>query len=142
MLFLKEYLDWFVFGLLGTMSFISVWLTLERLFYYRTLELEHFSQQESLQIDLTRHLTTIANIASNAPYVGLLGTVLGIILTFYDMGQAGAIDVKNIMTGLALALKATAAGIAVALPAVVFYNALLRKVDVIIAQWQVLQKQG
>jgi biopolymer transport protein ExbB len=67
-------------------------------------------------------------VASNAPYLGLLGTVLGIMLTFQTLGATGEMDVKSIMTGLALALKATAAGIVVAIPCVALNNALRRRV--------------
>ena len=76
---------------------------------------------------LTNHLTIISTVGANAPYAGLLGTVLGIILAFYDMGQGGKIDVHTIMTGLSLALKATAGGLFVAIPAIMFYNALFKK---------------
>ena len=68
--------------------------------------------------------------------MGLLGTVLGILVTFYAMGKGGKIEVHTIMLGLAMALKATAAGLLVAIPAILFYNALLRRVDVLVAQWQ------
>ena len=67
---------------------------------------------EMLEIDLTNHLTIIASVGSNAPYIGLLGTVLGILITFFDLGQGGLLDASHIMTGLALALKAGAAGAA------------------------------
>ena len=79
----------------------------------------------------------IASVGSNAPYIGLLGTVLGIMLTFYNMGQDAAMDTGRIMTGLALALKSTAAGLIVALVAVVLYNALLRKVRVLMLKWEI-----
>lgn len=80
----------------------------------------------------------IASIASNAPYLGLLGTVLGIMLTFYQIGlDAGAMDTGKIMTGLALALKATAVGLVVALVAVALYNALLRKAKVLSLRWEI-----
>ena len=69
-------------------------------------------------------------IYSNAPYVGLLGTVIGIMLTFYDMGSTGAIDAGRIMTGLSLALKATALGLAVAIPTLISYNGLQRAMNV------------
>ena len=52
------------------------------------------------------------------------------------MGQGGKIEVHTIMLGLALALKATAAGLLVAIPAILFYNGLLRKVEVLTARWQ------
>jgi biopolymer transport protein ExbB len=69
--------------------------------------------------------------------VGLLGTVLGIMLTFYTMGREGFMDTNKIMVGLALALKATAVGLLVAIPSIVLYNVLLRKVKVLIAQWEI-----
>lgn len=138
MLFLKENLDFLVFGILGVMSFVMLWLVIERYIYYSRMVVTEFKDENALQIALTRNLTFIATVGSNAPYIGLLGTVLGIMLTFYDMGQSGNINVQVIMTGLALALKATAAGLLVALPAIMFYNALLRKVDVLTAEWKQL----
>ncbi|HHL19044.1 MAG TPA: TonB-system energizer ExbB [Thiothrix sp.] len=141
MLFLEENLDFLVFGILGLMSFIMLWLVVERYVYYARICLHQFTHEQTLQIALTNHLTFIATVGSNAPYVGLLGTVLGIMLTFYQMGQGNGINIQAIMTGLALALKATAAGLFVALPAIVFYNMLLRKVDVLMAQWKALQDQ-
>jgi hypothetical protein len=56
------------------------------------------------------------DVKTNAPYIGLLGTVLGIMLTFHTMG---ALAVTTIMIGMSLALKATAAGLLVAIPCVV-----------------------
>lgn len=60
-------------------------------------------------------------------------------MTFHEMGQGGKIDVNSIMLGLAMALKATAAGLVVAIPAILFYNGLLRKVDVLTSQWTAMQ---
>ncbi len=139
MLFLKENLDFLVFGILGLMSFIMLWLVVERYFYYSHIKISQFDSSDALQLALTRNLTFIATVGSNAPYIGLLGTVVGIMLTFYAMGQSGNISVQTIMMGLALALKSTAAGILVALPAVMFYNALLRKVNVLMTQWKLNQ---
>jgi biopolymer transport protein ExbB len=59
------------------------------------------------------------------------------MLTFYTIGQEGFIDSKKIMVGLALALKATAVGLLVAIPSVTLYNYLLRKVKEKIALWEV-----
>ncbi len=137
---LKANLDYGVFGILGTMSFLVLWFGIERLLYYRSVSLSLFQHSDDLQIALTRHLTLISTIGANAPYIGLLGTVLGILITFYDIGQGGGnIDSAAIMLGLALALKATAAGLFVAIPAIWIYNGLLRKVDVISARWRVEQ---
>lgn len=132
---LKTYLDAGLLGLLGFMSFLTLALTVERYLYFARVDLGAFDRLEDLEIALTRHLTVIASVGANAPYVGLLGTVLGILITFHDMGQGGAIETSIIMVGLALALKATAFGLLVAMPSIVFYNALLRRVDVLKAHW-------
>lgn len=136
--FLKSYLDLGIFGLLGLMSFMLIWFVVERLMFYSKLKLEDYRHIEALNIALTKRLTAIASIGSNAPYIGLLGTVLGILIAFYDMGQGGKIEAGEIMLGLALALKATALGLVVAIPAIIFYNGLARKVEVITAEWKQL----
>ncbi|HHT00479.1 MAG TPA: TonB-system energizer ExbB [Thiomicrospira sp.] len=129
--FIKAYLDLAVFGILGTMGFISLWITIERILFYRSINLQDYQHGALLNIDITKNLTALSIIGSNAPFVGLLGTVIGILITFYDMGQNQTIATGAIMTGLALALKATAVGIAIAIPSIMSYNALMRKVDVI-----------
>lgn len=134
---LKQYLDFFIFGTLGFMSFLMLWMVIERYLFYARIKLEDYSHPDQLNIALTNHLTVLSSIGANAPYVGLLGTVFGILITFYDLGQGGGkLEPAAIMTGLALALKATAAGLLVAIPAILFYNALLRKVDVLTARWK------
>ena len=134
--FIKHYLDFAVIATLGVMSFLALWCAIERYFYYRGVDVTRFSHADKLQVELTRHLTLISTVAVNAPYIGLLGTVFGIIVTFDDMGRSGDINTESIMVGLALALKATAMGLFVAIPAMIFYNALLRKVDVLTADWK------
>lgn len=133
--FFRNHLDFMVLGILGLMSFILIALVLERYFYYSYIKLEKFDHIEMLKTSLTKNLTTISTIAANAPYIGLLGTVIGILVTFYDMGQSGNINVNQIMVGLAMALKATAAGLIVAIPGIIFYNGLMRKVDVKVSHW-------
>ena len=61
-------------------------------------------------------------------------------MSFHDMGQGGAIETGTIMLGLALALKATALGLVVAIPSIVFYNGLLRRVEVLQARWRRLNR--
>ena len=85
---------------------------------------------------MSENLTTLYIIYSNAPYVGLLGTVLGIMIVFYDMGVSGNIDVQSIVIGLSLALKATALGLVVAIPSLMAYNALLRKVSLLSSKFK------
>lgn len=141
--FFKESLDYMVFGILGSMSFLMVWFAIERILYYRSVQLSAFTREDTLNIALTRHLTLISTIGANAPYVGLLGTVIGILITFYEIGQSGGnIEVSAILVGLALALKATALGLVVAIPAIWIYNGLLRRVEVLQTDWRSLSDQN
>lgn len=133
---LKANLDLGLVVVLGFMSFLCTAFVIERYVYLARVDLMAFDHPEDLEIALTRHLTVIATVGANAPYVGLLGTVLGILITFYDIGRGGTIDTAAIMVGLSLALKATAWGLVVAIPSIIFYNALLRRVEVLKARWR------
>ena len=126
--FVKESVDYIIFGILGIMGFIALWFTIERILFFSSVKCEDYDNQDDFDNALTKNLTTLSIIYANAPYIGLLGTVIGIMITFYDMGLSGAIDTKEIMTGLSLALKATALGLVVAIPTLMAYNALYRKV--------------
>ena len=137
---LKAYLDISIFAVLGLMSFLALAYTIERWLHYRRIDVTRFSHIESLKLDLNKGLTVIATIASNAPYVGLLGTVFGIMLTFYDIGQSGQIDTQAVMVGLALALKATALGLVVAIPAMMFYNGLIAKAEALQSEWKIANR--
>jgi len=129
--------DYGIVGILLILSIVVVAVALERYAVYKKLSITAFEDIKSLELVLTEKLSIIASVGSNAPYLGLLGTVLGIMLTFYNMGQDAAMDTGKIMTGLALALKATAVGLVVALVSVVLYNALLRKAKVLMLKWEI-----
>jgi biopolymer transport protein ExbB len=134
---LKVVVDYGIIGFLIILSVIALAIAIERHLFFKHLKLDHYTERKSLELELTNKLHIIATIGSNAPYIGLLGTVLGIMLTFYTMGREGFVDTGRIMVGLALALKATAVGLLVAIPSVTFYNLLLRKVKVLIMQWEI-----
>jgi biopolymer transport protein ExbB len=134
---LKEWIDLATMGVLISMSIISLGFTIERFRYYASIDTSMFQSQKELELSLSNNLTTIASIASNAPYVGLLGTVGGIIVTFFVLGDSGINDTKTIMQGLALALKATALGLLVAIPSQLFYNMLSRKAEVIVVRYEI-----
>jgi len=139
---IKDVVDYGVIGLLIFLSFITFAYAIERILYYRSIDISTYTHKLSLEIDLSKRLSTIASIGSNAPYIGLLGTVLAIILTFYIIGdQQDTINPGEIMKHLALALKATAAGLVVAIPATVLYNALLTKVDILLSKWEIMQDE-
>ena len=135
--YLGAIIDYGVIGLLIVMSIGAVSIAVERHLTYRKIKIDQFRDRKELELQLTKKLHIIATIGSNAPYVGLLGTVLGIMLTFYKIGQDGFLDTGRIMIDLALALKATAVGLIVAIPSVVFYNLLLRKIKVIMMRWEI-----
>lgn len=139
---LKNLVDYGVIGILGLMSFIAVWFWIERIMFYKSVDVSNYNTKEALEIDITNNINIISTFGSNAPYIGLLGTVFGIIITFYAMGQSGDLDAKMIMTSLALALKATAMGLVVAIPSIVFYNHLTRKIEVILASYDIYQKEN
>ena len=135
----EEALDYGVMGILILMSVVTLWLFIERMMFYKGVRFDDYNHRDVLEMDLTNNIGVISAIGSNAPYVGLLGTVVGIMITFYTMGDVGAVDAKKIMMGLALALKATAMGLIVAMPAIVAYTIVLRKVEKILTAYDVIQ---
>ena len=132
---LKNLVDYGVVVLLIFMSFLSLMFFIERLLFFKKLDIQSYKSQKALEIALTKHLTTIGTIASNSPYIGLLGTVLAIMLTFMTMSE-GDIVATKIMSSLALALKATAVGLVVAIISMVFYNILSRYVEVKVTEYE------
>jgi len=137
----EKALDYGVMGILVFMSVVTLWLFIERMMFYKSVRTEDYEHRDNLELDLTDNIGVISTIGSNAPYIGLLGTVTGIMITFYTMGDVGAVDAKKIMVGLALALKATAMGLVVAMPAIVAYTILLRKVERILTKFDVDQEK-
>ena len=76
---------------------------------------------------LESKLSFLGTLGNNAPFIGLFGTVLGIIRAFADLSQAAAGQASQaVMAGISEALIATAVGLLVALPAVVAYNVFMR----------------
>lgn len=129
-------IDYGIIGCLIVLSVISLAIFIERYLFFKKLTIDdRTGDRKSFEIEITKRMSIIATIGSNAPYIGLLGTVLGIMLTFFTIGREGYVDATKIMMGLALALKATAIGLVVAIPSIVFYNYLVRKVKVALFQW-------
>ncbi len=82
---------------------------------------------------LQGNLYILGTIASNAPYIGLLGTVMGIMKAFNDLGNAPGQGNEVVMTGIGHALVSTAVGLALAIPAVVAFNFFSKKVSLILS---------
>jgi biopolymer transport protein TolQ len=71
---------------------------------------------------LERNMSWLATTASVSPFIGLFGTVLGIIRAFQELGMQGSASLRAVGPGIADALIATAVGLAAAIPAAIFYN--------------------
>jgi biopolymer transport protein ExbB len=152
-----------VLWLLIALSVISLAISLERLWYFRTHRVQKATlladmhtllrERASADIDreelapprvdiaaaaegakareklrLERNLAFLATLGSNAPFVGLFGTVLGIIKAFHDLAGSQAGGPSVVMAGISEALVATAVGLMVAIPAVAAFNYFNRRV--------------
>ncbi len=84
-------------------------------------------EQERLRFE--RGLAFLGTLGANAPFVGLFGTVLGIVRAFHDLSVSQAQGTQAVMSGIAEALVATGVGLLVALPAVAAYNTFTRHVE-------------
>lgn len=83
---------------------------------------------------LEKSLGLLASTASASPFIGLFGTVVGIIISFNGLSQATTASIQAVAPGIADALVATAAGIAAAVPAVLGYNHYLNRIRVLAAE--------
>ena len=152
-----------VLWLLVALSVISLAISLERLWYFRTHRVQKATLLADMQVllreraldrpddetltaprddlaaaaegakareklRLERNLAFLATLGSNAPFVGLFGTVLGIIKAFHDLAANQAGGPSVVMAGISEALVATAVGLMVAIPAVVAFNYFNRRV--------------
>ena len=133
----KNAVEYGIIGMLIALSIWSVAVAVERWLYYRRVDLSQFTDIQTFEMALTTRLVIIGTVAANAPYIGLLGTVLGIMMTFHTMGTSGTMAVNTIMIGLSLALKATAVGLLVAIPCVVMNNILRRRVTELLTIYKV-----
>jgi biopolymer transport protein TolQ len=83
---------------------------------------------------LEKHITFLATTAAVTPFIGLFGTVVGIIAAFQGIGAQGSTSLDVVAPGIADALIATAAGLAAAIPAVYFYNLLTQRVKALASE--------
>jgi biopolymer transport protein ExbB len=88
-------------------------------------------QQEVLAAEMRRGMSVLATIGSITPFVGLLGTVIGIIAAFQKIGATGAGGIGTVSAQIGEALIETALGLAVAIPAVIFFNYLTSRVTAV-----------
>ena len=94
------------------------------------------SQRSATVLTLKRYLWALGTVGSSAPFVGLFGTVVGILKAFQSMSVAGTGGFKVVSQGIAAALVATAAGLLVAIYAVIAYNYFVARINSISMQYR------
>ncbi len=111
----------------------------------------HFSAQDLTELfavtrirqrsRLTRGLSAFGTMATIAPFIGLLGTVIGIVQCFQSLAVSGAAGPNVVASGVAEALWATAAGLVVAIPSVVAYNIFKNKSQAVMTDMEVVSRE-
>ncbi len=97
--------------------------------------LETKRQEEKLRLE--RFLGVLGTLGNISPFIGLFGTVVGIIKAFRDLAMAGTGGPAVVARGIAEALVSTAAGLLVAIPAVIIYNYFMRRVKTISVKMEI-----
>ena len=93
------------------------------------------------RLNLDRYLDILGTLGNTAPFMGLLGTVLGIMQAFKDLANTTEAGPEVVMVGISEALIATAAGLAVAIPAVIIFNIYMKRVKIISVEMDAVSKK-
>ena len=128
-------MDIAVIIVLGGMSIVAFAVIINRVIFLKKVDISVYASLDELENALTAYMHLLASVGANAPYIGLLGTVMGIMATFSSM-SVDATDVAAIMAGLSSALLATGMGLFVAIPSVFSYNILLRNMKNRLVRWK------
>ncbi len=100
------------------------------------------SEMVSARQEMERGTNLLGTLGNNAPFIGLFGTVIGVIIAFQQLSNTnGAGNMGNVMAGIAEALVATGVGLFVAIPAVVAYNVIQKRIGDIEGNCQALTKR-
>jgi len=122
-----------VLWLLLGMSTVSLFVIVERLLAFHALEADTAAYPEAqLRLKLEKRLGILATFGNNAPFIGLFGTVLGVINAFHTLGADATFGVNAVMGGISEALVATATGLFVAIPSVMAYNYFVRRIKTVL----------
>lgn len=126
-----------VLWLLVAMSIIAMSVIIERAFVFHLAQKEYLSMDiYSLRLLLEKRLGILATFGNNAPFIGLFGTVLGVIQAFHIIGSHHSFDVGPIMQGVSEALIATATGLFVAIPCVIAYNYFIKRLKMMLIKYE------
>lgn len=117
------------------MSIVSFGVIIERLIVFVSIKSQlRDLNTAKIKIILEKRLGVLATFGNNAPFIGLFGTVLGVINAFHTLSKGSEFGVNAVMGGISEALVATAAGLFVAIPSVMAYNYFVRKIKMILLQ--------
>lgn len=104
--------------------------------------------QRAMRVALTRetdnletHLSFLATVGSTSPYIGLFGTVWGIMHSFISLSGAQAVTIADVAPGIAEALVATAIGLFAAIPAVVAYNRYANRTERLVTRYEIFMEE-
>lgn len=114
---------------------------LNRQLPYGQLDELMMTTREEERVKLERYLGVLGTLGNSAPFIGLFGTVVGIIKAFHDLAASGSGGPTVVAAGIAEALVATAAGLAVAIPCVMVFNFYMRKVKTIAVEMESVSKR-
>jgi biopolymer transport protein TolQ len=103
----------------------------------RAMQISYAKEAEALE----EHLGVFASIGSLAPYIGLFGTVWGIMTSFQALGQASQATIAMVAPGIAEALVATAMGLFTAIPAVIAYNRFSQRCQHLLNRYAIFQEE-
>lgn len=103
----------------------------------RAMRVAQFRERDELE----SHLPFLATVGSISPYIGLFGTVWGIMISFHALGGAQQATISMVAPGISEALIATAMGLFAAIPAVVGYNRYINDVDRILSRYEAFQEE-
>lgn len=103
----------------------------------RVMQISHAKEAEQLE----QHLALFASVGSLAPYVGLFGTVWGIMTSFQALGQAQQATIAMVAPGISEALVATALGLFTAIPAVIAFNRYSTRANTLLNRYDLFQEE-
>ncbi len=124
----------------GVAAVVRVGLLNHKLPYHQLQELMTATREEE-KVKLERYLGVLGTLGNSCPFIGLFGTVVGIIKAFHDLAASGSGGPTVVAAGIAEALVATAGGLAVAIPCVMVFNYLTRKVKNMDVEMEVTAKR-
>ena len=103
----------------------------------RAMRIAHSREMDKLE----QHLSFLATVGSTSPYIGLFGTVWGIMTSFHALGSAQQATIAMVAPGISEALIATAMGLFAAIPAVIAYNRFANEVERLLNRYDTFQEE-